>query len=219
MGCLCCGTAPRAFLWRALLAFLDALRNEPLRGQARDFRLRGGVYCLPAPHPLSPAMTDTSPDDEQVLLVVHKHWASLLGEAALTIVPGLTILSLLLLLRGLPITLADATVHAVITLLVPFCFLTLWTILAVQWTHYYLEMFVVTDRHIFYTTQVNFTERTVSQCNIHDVSHATVHVGGLVESFFNYGSLTIEGREENIPVTVGRSEERRVGKESRSRWS
>ena len=128
-------------------------------------------------------MTDTSPDDEQVLLVVHKHWASLLGEAALTIVPGLTILSLLLLLRGLPITLADATVHAVITLLVPFCFLTLWTILAVQWTNYYLEMFVVTDRHIFYTTQVNFTERTVSQWNIHDVSHATVHVGGLIESF------------------------------------
>ena len=148
-------------------------------------------------------MTDTSPDDEQVLLVVHKHWASLLGEAALTIVPGLTILSLLLLLRGLPITLADATVHAVITLLVPFCFLTLWTILAVQWTNYYLEMFVVTDRHIFYTTQVNFTERTVSQWNIHDVSHATVHVGGLVESFFNYGSITIEGRDENIPVTVG----------------
>ena len=148
-------------------------------------------------------MTDESPDDEQVLLVVHKHWASLLGEAALTVVPGLTILWLLILLRGLPLTLADASVHAVITLLVPFCFLTLWTILAIQWTNYYLEMFVVTDRHIFYTTQVNFTGRTVSQWNIHDVSHATVHIEGLIESFFNYGSITIEGREEYNPVTVG----------------
>ena len=148
-------------------------------------------------------MTEVAQDDEQVLLVAHKHWASMLGEAALTVVPGLTILWLLILLRGLPLTLADASVHAVITLLVPFCFLTLWTILAIQWTNYYLEMFVVTDRHIFYTTQVNFTERTVSQWNIHDVSHATVHVGGLIESFFNYGSLTIEGREEYNAVTIG----------------
>lgn len=148
-------------------------------------------------------MTETSPEDEQVLLVAHKHWASLLGEAGLTIVPGLTILWLLILLRGLPLTLADASVHAIITLLVPFCFLTLWTILAIQWTNYYLEMFVVTDRHIFYTTQVNFTERTTSQWNIHDVSHATVHFGGLIESFFNYGSITIEGREEYNPVTIG----------------
>ena len=148
-------------------------------------------------------MTEVAQDDEQVLLVAHKHWASMLGEAALTVVPGLTILWLLILLRGLPLTLADASVHAIITLLVPFCFLTLWTILAIQWTNYYLEMFVVTDRHIFYTTQVNFTERTVSQWNIHDVSHATVHVGGLIESFFNYGSLTIEGREEYNAVTIG----------------
>ena len=148
-------------------------------------------------------MTDVSEEDEQILLVVHKHWASLLGEAALTVVPGLTILWLLLLLRGLPLTLADATVHAIITLLVPFCFLTLWTILAIQWTNYYLDMFVVTDRNIFYTTQMNFANRTVSQWNIHDVSHATVHFGGLIESFFNYGSLTIEGREEYNTVTIG----------------
>lgn len=147
-------------------------------------------------------MTDAAPLDEQVLLVVHKHWASQLGEAAFTVVPGLVILWLLFLSRGLPVTLADASVHTIITLLVPFCFLTLWTILAVQWTNYYLDMFVVTDRHIFYTTQMNFTERMISQWNIHDVSHATVHFGGLIESFFNYGSITIEGREEYNPVTV-----------------
>lgn len=147
-------------------------------------------------------MTEVSPGDEQVLLVVHKHWASLLSEAALTVVPGLTILWLLLLLRGLPLTLADASVHAIITLLVPFCFLTLWTILAIQWTNYYLDMFVVTDRNMFYTTQVNFANRTISQWNIRDVSHATVRIGGLIESFFNYGSLTIEGREGSAPVTI-----------------
>lgn len=147
-------------------------------------------------------MTDSSPGDEQVLLVVHKHWASLLGEAALTIVPGFVILGILFLFRGLPLTMVDASVHAVVTLLVPFCFLTLWILLAIQWTNYYLDMFVVTDQRIIYTTQMNFTERTITQWNIHDVSHASVHFGGLFESFFNYGSVQIEGREENAAAKI-----------------
>lgn len=148
-------------------------------------------------------MTETSPEDEQVLLVVHKHWASLLGETALTIVPGLVILGILLLFRGLPLTLVDASVHSIITLLLPFCFLTLWTILAVQWTNYYLDMFVVTDRRIFYTTQMNFTERTTTQWNIHDVQHVSVRFSGLFESFFNYGSIRIEGGEEGDTAYIG----------------
>jgi len=147
-------------------------------------------------------MTETRPEDEQVLLVVHKHPATLLGEAALTLVPGFTILWLLILFRGSPLTLADASVHAIITLLVPFCFLTLWTILAIQWTNYYLDMFIVTDRRIIYTTQMNFTERTTTQWNIRDVSRASVHFGGLFESFFHYGSITIEGREETMAAKI-----------------
>lgn len=142
-------------------------------------------------------MTEETSEDEQMLLVVHKHWASLLGEAALTIVPGFTILWLLFLFRGLPLTSADASIHAIITLLVPLCFLILWTILAIQWTNYYLDMLVVTDRRIFYTTQINFTQRTINQWNILDVRHVNVRFGNLFESFFNYGSIEIEAHDES----------------------
>ncbi len=148
-------------------------------------------------------MTDASPEDERILLVVRKHWVSLLGEAALTVVPGFIILWILFLFRGLPLTLADASTHAILTLLVPFCFLTLWTILAVQWTNYYLNMFVVTDRRIFYTTQMNFTERTMTQWNIHDVSRVNVHFGGILESFFNYGSVEMEAHDGGSAVRIG----------------
>ncbi len=147
-------------------------------------------------------MTDLPPEDEQVLLVVHKHWASLLREAALTLIPGFIILGILFLFSGLPLTLADTSVHAIIVLLIPFCFLTLWTILAIQWTNYYLDMFVVTDRRIFYTTQINFTERTTAQWHLHDVNHVQVHFSGLFESFFKYGSLVIEGREEDTSAKI-----------------
>lgn len=148
-------------------------------------------------------MTDENPEDEQMLLVVHKHWASLLGEAALTIVPGFIILSLLFFFRGLPLTAADASIHAIVTLLVPVCFLLLWTLLAVQWTNYYLDMLIVSDRHIYYMTQVNFAQRSVQQWAITDVSHVSVYFGNILESFFNYGSIEIEPRDGGGPVRIG----------------
>ncbi|MBI5457723.1 HAMP domain-containing histidine kinase [Candidatus Kaiserbacteria bacterium] len=147
-------------------------------------------------------MTAENPDDEQMLLVVHKHPVSFLSEAAVTIVPGFIILTLLFLFRGSALTMADASIHALITLLVPLCFLVLWTILAVQWTNYYLDMLIVTDRHIFYLTQLNFAQRSVEQWNIQDVSHVSAYFGNILESFFNYGSLEIDAREEGSPVKV-----------------
>ena len=148
-------------------------------------------------------MTNENPEDEQMLLVVHKHPASFLSEAVLTIVPGGIILSILILFRGLPLTAADASVHAIVTLLVPACFLILWTLLAVQWTNYYLDMLIVSDRHIYYMTQANFAQRSVEQWNIPDVSHVSVYFGNIIESFFNYGTLEIESREGGASAKVG----------------
>ncbi len=147
-------------------------------------------------------MTGDIQEDEQMLLVVHKHPASLLREAAITIVPGFIILTLLFLFRGSAVTAADASIHAIITLLVPLCFLVLWTVLAVQWTNYYLDMLIVTDRHIFYITQLNFAQRSVEQWNIQDVSHVSAYFGNFLESFFSYGSLEIEVRDGGSPVKV-----------------
>ena len=146
-------------------------------------------------------MTDTA-SEEQMLLVVHKHWASLLGEAFLTIVPGFAVLVLLFFFRGASLTMADAAVHGVVTLLVPLCFLILWTILAIQWTNYYLDMLIVTDRQIYYAMQESFMRRFIRQWSIQNVNHVTVHFDNFFESFFNYGSLEIGSREESGPTLI-----------------
>ncbi|MEK7133596.1 MAG: HAMP domain-containing sensor histidine kinase [Patescibacteria group bacterium] len=147
-------------------------------------------------------MTDMNPEDEQMLLVVHKHWVSLFGDAVLTLVPGFVILWLLFLFRDLPLSQADASVHAIVTFLVPLSFLILWTILAIQWTNYYLDMLVVTDRRVFYTAQINFTQRSVRQWYISDVRRVNVRFRNIFESYFNYGSLEISVHEEQEPVNI-----------------
>lgn len=147
-------------------------------------------------------MIENDQEDEQMLLVAHKHWATLVGDAILTLIPGFTILGLLFLFRGVPQSSVDIPIQAIATFLVPLCFLIIWTILAIQWTNYYLDMLVVSDRRIFYTKQINFAQRSIQQWNIPDVRQVNVHLGNIFESYFNYGSLEISVEGEAEPIKI-----------------
>lgn len=142
--------------------------------------------------------------DEEVLLVVHKHWAALVPEMLFTLVPGAAVAGLLAAMSLLTTESAGGTIgHAIVTLLLPPCFLILWTILALQWTNYYLDILVLTDRRLFYASQANFIQRTISEWNIADVRHVGVRFSNLFESFFNYGSIEIEARGQRGAVAIG----------------
>lgn len=148
------------------------------------------------------ATSQETRDDERILLVVHKHWAALVGDAAVFLFAGIVVCALLLVFRGITMTMADELTRAIVTFLVPIAFLVLWTVLALVWTNYYLDIFVVTDTRIFYTSQVNFVQRTVQQWRITDITRANVRFDSLIESFFNYGSLEIAARGEEDTTRI-----------------
>ncbi len=142
-----------------------------------------------------PADAETA-DDERVLLVVHKHWAALVIDAWAFLVTGGAVCAILIIFRGFALSTADIITRATVTFLVPLAFLTLWTMLTFVWTNYYLDMFVVTDRRIFYTSQINFVQRTIQAWYIADLLHANVLFTNLFESFFNYGTLEVTTRDD-----------------------
>lgn len=141
-------------------------------------------------------------DDERILLVVHKHWIAFIEEATGPVIAGVVICVLLLAFRGFAQTTADVFTHAIATLLLPFALLILWTLLMFTWTNYYLDMFVVTDRRVFYTSQVNFVQRTVRQWRIGDVIRADVLFSNILESYFDFGSLALRARDEEDSTLV-----------------
>ncbi len=141
-----------------------------------------------------------NPDDEKVLLVTRRHWASLIGEFALIIALAGLVPVFLLTVRS-SLTETDIAMHVIITLLVPLSFLTMWLVLSIVWTSYYLEMLVVTDRRIFYTQQSDLLHRAMQKWNVADIRSVRVGLTGLIESLFNYGSITIEMRH-GAPVTI-----------------
>ena len=68
-----------------------------------------------------------------------------------------------------------------------------WTILAIQWTKYYLDVLVVTDRRLFYTSQINSSERMMDQWNIPDIRHVGARFSTIVESTLNYQAARLDG--------------------------
>jgi signal transduction histidine kinase len=128
--------------------------------------------------------------DEQVLLVVHKHWASFVQSALFIACPGALIVLFLLVTRS-QFTDTGVAAHALLTLLVPLTFLILWIILCAVWTMYYLDALVVTDRRIFYAEQQNMVNRSIAEWDI-EGARVGVSISGVLQSLFKYGTLTIE---------------------------
>jgi hypothetical protein len=133
-------------------------------------------------------MTDAQ--EEQVLLVVHKHVGSFISEALFVACPGFLIMVLLVFSRA-QVTGAGVAAHALLTLLLPLCFLITWIVLSGVWTLFYLDALVITDRRIFYVMQTGLAGRSVSEWDI-EGARIGVRISGVLQSMFKYGTLIIE---------------------------
>lgn len=136
--------------------------------------------------------------DEHVLLVVHKHWASLALDALYVLFPGALVACVVLFSRT-QATEAGIAIHAILTLLVPLTFLIVWIMLAALWTMYYLDTLVVTDRRIFYSAQLSLVSRTLVEWPI-DGARVAIRISGALQSLFHYGTLVVQAPGEEPGV-------------------
>jgi len=140
--------------------------------------------------------------EEQVLLVVHKHWASFLHDIFYVLLPALVAFALLILVSNLPQTGVDAGVHVIAAILFPLCLLAVLIMAAVLWSNYYLDMLVVTDRRLFFISQVSLTKREVLGWNVPDVRSVNALQDNFLETFFNFGTImvTTEGEDGSARI-------------------
>jgi signal transduction histidine kinase len=136
----------------------------------------------------SPDNTAPNSSDEEVLLVVHKHWVGFIPDALFAVLPGL----ILFIFWRLPEESVGSILHTMFTLFLPLGAMIVWILLAMLWTNYFLDMLILTDRRIFYTSQINLSNRTIEEWDIQDIQHVNVEMGNVLESFFNYGTLGLE---------------------------
>ena len=138
--------------------------------------------------------------DERILLKVRKHWIILLSETAFLLfflaLPFLlyAVINFLNISQTLIIT---GNMLALAIFLLGAWLLLVWVSFFIIWTDYYLDMLIVTDKHIIDIEQKGPFSRELSTFRLDRVQDITSEMDGIIETFFNYGTIHIQTAGED----------------------
>ncbi len=135
--------------------------------------------------------------NEKVLRVVRKHWfiifSELFGVALAALLPFLvlylfSIVPTDILNYDLQIENISKIVTFAISAWLLLCFMSGFMI----WTHYYLDIWIITDRRIIYIDQKSFFIRNVSMFRLERLQDIEIRTTGIIPTLLNYGSLSAQ---------------------------
>ncbi len=125
---------------------------------------------------------------EHCALVVRKHWFVFARRAIAVFFAGLIAWFILGLLKNL----ADDALSPI------FAFWQAWIIfvstlaLFVEWTNYYLDMWIVTNKRILHVDQIRLFSRMIAATRIDRVQDVKAKVSGLIQTFLGFGDLHVQ---------------------------
>jgi hypothetical protein len=147
--------------------------------------------------------------DEEILTVVRKHWfviaTELLGIFLMLLIPFF----ILFLFVLFPEALHEADLSlAHYTKLITFG-VAAWSVLTLMtaftiWTHYYLDLWIITDRRIILVDQIHFFNRNVSMFRLERLQDIEFYVQGIIPTLLNFGTIqaqTAGAHESNFKST------------------
>ncbi len=144
-------------------------------------------------------------DGEQVLRTVRKHWFVILMEMLSIVAIGLLPVIGCVILLQLPINLEvislfENNLAIIIFLLATWLLLTVMAA-TVAWTHYFLDLWVITDRRIIVIEQISFFNRKVSNFRLERMQDIKVTISGIIPTLLNFGTIraqTASAAESNF---------------------
>jgi len=149
-------------------------------------------------------------ESEEVLKIVRKHWfvivVELFGVFLMLIAPLLLFLVYFIIpAESLPIVFHPENhipliAYGIITWLL-FTLMTGFTL----WTHYHLDLWIITDRRIIVIDQIHFFNRKVSSFRLERLQDIKISVNGIIATFLNFGTIRAQtaGMGENSFRTSG----------------
>ncbi|MSU60536.1 MAG: hypothetical protein EXS52_01305 [Candidatus Staskawiczbacteria bacterium] len=81
----------------------------------------------------------------------------------------------------------------------------LWMFFFINWTNYYLDTFLITNKRIIYIEQVRLFRRNASELRLEKIQDIQVKILGIVPSLLNMGDLHIQtagGKDEVVFKSV-----------------
>ncbi|MFN3187994.1 MAG: PH domain-containing protein [Candidatus Paceibacteria bacterium] len=146
--------------------------------------------------------------NEKVLTTVRKHWfiiiMEMLGILLFALIP--LFLFVVIALTPLPFDMANTfLIYSAEIVFITAGWLLLSTMAgAAIWTHYFLDLWVITDRRIIVIDQVHFFNRKVSNFRLERLQDIKVTIRGIIPTLLNYGTVraqTASAAESNFTST------------------
>lgn len=132
--------------------------------------------------------------DEKILKTVRKHWFIIASElTASVIMLSLPFIILLVLTfipnQGLLVSFDLSNYSKLITFSIA-----AWSILSLMagfmiWTHYYLDLWIITDRRVIIVDQVHFFNRNVGSFRLERLQDIEFYVKGVIPTLLNFGTI------------------------------
>jgi hypothetical protein len=130
---------------------------------------------------------------EEVLTTVRKHWfvivMQLLSVAMLFIIPFIAIIILAILPNAAKIFALHTEYRILLTFAVSSWMLCVILIGFNTWTHYFLDLWLITDRRIIVIDQRAFFSRKVSSFRLERLQDIEVEIEGIIATFLDFGTL------------------------------
>jgi ABC-type multidrug transport system fused ATPase/permease subunit len=146
---------------------------------------------------------------EEVLKMVRKHWFIIVAELFGTFLMLLFPFFILFLIALFPdsLTIVHFDLHNY-TALIVFAAAG-WTILTLMagfatWTHYYLDLWIITDRRIILIDQIHFFNRNVSIFRLERLQDIEFYIKGVIPTLLNFGTIqaqTAGAHESNFKTS------------------
>lgn len=138
--------------------------------------------------------------EEHVLLIVRKHWFVLLVDILRVLIIG--ILPLIALAFIAPLT----NIHPALTALFTSMWaLVVWMMLFTEWTNYYLDVWIVTDKRVINIDQIHLFKRDIITLRIERVQDVKTQTHGFFATLLRFGNIEIQtaGAEAEASVIRG----------------
>ncbi len=142
-------------------------------------------------------------DGEKVLLEVRRHpfhlwnkgiFLGVLFFVALVLAP--------IIARVFSKLGAEAYGNGITGFIVTLWTLALWVVFFYQWTDYFLDVWIITNRRIFDVEQKGVFTRNISVTRLEQVQDVTIEVKGILATFLKFGTIHIHTAGSEIDFKI-----------------
>ncbi len=89
----------------------------------------------------------------------------------------------------------------------------LWILFFIEWTNYYLYIWIITNQRVVSIDQKGFFNREITTLRYRQIQDVTVEVKGLISSLLKFGLVEIETAGETRKIIMRQAESPEIAKE------